>query len=154
LKSWSVELLYLSGPRWGCAPRLSPRATVASWSVTTTRVLAQDHGHGFGCIASLPLLEGADRLCDLLPHGWIERFSYDSSFATIVHLLHGHENKKADVAEHPIRCSTTSAYSLTSPPARRVALYLVIRRLHWKSRIQVVRDSPSLQSYAADLGIQ
>jgi hypothetical protein len=38
------------------------------------RVIAQDHGHGLGRIASPLLLEHADRLGDLLRHGWVELF--------------------------------------------------------------------------------
>ena len=42
--------------------------------------------------------------------------------------------RKADVAEHLGRNSTTSAYFVTSPPAyRRVALYSVVR--NWQSRL-------------------
>ena len=72
----------------------------------------------------------------------MDRFDYNidppftvamTSFETLRFALAGtgipqhRKTKKADVAETR-RYSTTSAYSLTSPPVGRVALYLVIRR--------------------------
>jgi len=69
-----VELLHLNCPLRGEGQGLlSGRQRLVQRD--DQRVLAQHHGHGFWRVAGPPLLESADRLRDLLRHGWVELFS-------------------------------------------------------------------------------
>ena len=69
----SVKLLYLSGTFGSTGQRLlGGRQRLVQRD--DQRVVAQNHGHGFGRIASPLLLVDADRLGDLLRHGWIKLF--------------------------------------------------------------------------------
>ena len=76
------------------------------------RVVAQDHGHGFGRMASPLLLENADRLGDLLRHGWIELFH-----GTTPWMLATSPQNREPTQRITRRRSTAPAYSLTSLPA-------------------------------------
>src|SRR5207237_3555619 len=71
--------------------------------------------HRFGHVARPPLLERACRFGDLLRHDRIALFHRipPAWFATV-----SPQSKKKPTWWNTLRYSTTSAYSLTSPPAR------------------------------------
>ena len=81
LEELSVKLLHLNGAL-GVRARAFSAGDSASCSVTTSVSSLRTTVTALGAIASPLLLEDADRLGDLLRHGWIELLSWDYSLAS------------------------------------------------------------------------